>query len=116
MFEAYSPSAYNYKVYEEFNYMLSKILYDVKELNTGILPKINLIGHSRGGLINLMYALDHPKLVKSIFSLGTPFFGSDTASTNIGGAVAGFSDGLDDIIDRDIYLDYYNRWKNNYDN
>ena len=58
--------------------MLSKIVYDVKELNGGILPKVNLIGHSRGGLTNLQYALDHPDLVDSLISIGTPYFGTTT--------------------------------------
>lgn len=120
IFESSVPDEYNYKVYEEFNYMLSKIIYDVKLLSGGELPRINLIGHSRGGLTNLQYALDHPDLVASMFSLGTPYFGSDTASTDLGAEIcAGESkvvpNGLYDIINRDIYLDYFNRWNNDYD-
>lgn len=63
---------YNNYVYEEFNYMLSKIVYDVKYLS-GRLPKINLIGHSRGGITNLQYALDHPDLVYNQAHILQPF-------------------------------------------
>ncbi|MDY4186660.1 MAG: hypothetical protein SOX77_02215 [Candidatus Borkfalkiaceae bacterium] len=59
----------NNNVYYQFNYMLSKIIYDVKVANGGILPKVNLIGHSRGGITNLQYALDHPDLVSTLVSL-----------------------------------------------
>lgn len=114
IFESSCNDDYNYRVYEEFNYVLSKIVYDVKQLNGGELPRINLIGHSRGGITNLMYALDHPDMVASMFSLGTPYFGSDTASTDLGACLA-TGVGRLDIIDRDIYLDYYNRWHDNYD-
>ena len=75
--------------------MLSKIVYDVKFLNGGELPKINLIGHSRGGLTNLQYALDHPDLVAGLYSMGTPYFGTDTGSTDVGaGVIGGMSHGL----------------------
>ena len=105
-----ATNGYNYEVYEEFNYMLSKIVYDVKVLNNGYLPKINLIGHSRGGLTNLEYALDHPLMIDSVFSLGTPYFGSDTASTTLGAYFTNNSNGRNDIICDEVYLNYYNRW------
>ncbi len=114
VFEAYETDGYNYKVYEEFNYMLSKIVYDVKCLNGGALPKINLIGHSRGGLTNLQYALDHPDMVASMFSLGTPFFGSDSASTSLGAEFAP-GNGRLDIINRNMFVGYHERWINDYD-
>ena len=34
----------------------------------------NLIGHSRGGLINMMFANNEPSRVKKFISLGTPYF------------------------------------------
>lgn len=103
---------YNNYVYEEFNYMLSKIVYDVKYLS-GKLPKINLIGHSRGGITNLQYALDHPDLVAGVFSMGTPYFGTDTGSTVLGEQFCAASlEGLSDIITRKIYTSYYNRYDN----
>ena len=106
---------YNYQIYEEFNYMLSKIVYDVKLLNGGLLPKINLIGHSRGGLTNLEYVLDHPLMIGSVFSVGTPYFGSDTAETSIAQEFqVGCDDGVSDIVNSQVYLNYYNRWNINY--
>lgn len=65
--------------YLELHRLIDKVLYDYK-FNTGIVPKINLIGHSRGGLLNIMYASEHPQLVDSIFSLGTPYLGSEIGS------------------------------------
>lgn len=114
IFEAYAPDASNYMVYEEFNYMLSMIVSDIKETNGGILPKINLIGHSRGGLTNLEYALDHPDMVASVFSLGTPYFGSAPGKTEIGKTLAGDGGGLVDIVNSTIYENYYSRWIQNY--
>ena len=66
----------NKTTYFEFNHMLSKVVRDVTLRNEGILPKINLVGYSRGGLITLMYALDHPDMVDSLVSIGTPYFGT----------------------------------------
>ena len=99
----------NQQVYSEFNYMLSKIVYDVKCLNNGVLPKVNLIGHSRGGITNLQYALDHPALVESMYAIGTPFFGSSSAATMFGEM---FTEGVgrEDIINRQLYSSYYERW------
>ncbi len=99
----------NKTVYEQFNYVLSKIIYDVKWLNNKVLPKINLIGHSRGGITNLQYALDHPHLVHSMFAIGTPFFGSSSALTTLGSTLAP-GEGREDIVNRDVFTDYYNSW------
>lgn len=74
IFDSYDAYESNDNIYYQFNYMLSSIIYDVKILNGGILTKINLIGHSRGGLTNLQYALDHPDLVDSLISIDTPYF------------------------------------------
>ncbi len=111
VFEAKNPGHYNNYIYEQFNYMLSKIVYDVKDMNGGLLPRINLIGHSRGGITNLQYALDHPDMVAGLFSIGTPYFGTNTGSTSLGASVvSGCARGLDDITDNRIYGRYYDRW------
>lgn len=107
-----AKAGYNNDVYEEFNYVVSKLVYDIKCLNDGLLPKINLIGHSRGGITNLQYALDHPDLVDSMFGLGTPYIGSTTAETKIAEEWSNTL-GRKDIINDQIYLGYYNRWTNN---
>ena len=43
--------------------------------NTNI-PKINMIGHSRGGILNMLYAIQHPNIVETLVSIGTPYNGS----------------------------------------
>lgn len=120
VFDAYKrPAEYgsdesNANIYYQFNYMLSKIIYDVKMANGGILPKVNLVGHSKGGLTNLQYALDHPDLVSTLVSLDTPYFGSTTARLFGEIVMGGSSDGLDDILDANLYYGYNKRWNENY--
>lgn len=75
IYESNIPRASNDEVYEEFENVLDTISMQYKSL-TNYLPIFNLIGHSRGGLTNLMYATEHPYNVASIFSLGTPYNGS----------------------------------------
>lgn len=114
VFDPGEANGLNDNIYYQLNYALSKIIYDVKILNGGKLPKLNLIGHSRGGLTNLQYTLDHPDLVESLISIGTPYFSSTTANV-FGEIVMGEkSAGLADILDPDIYYDYNKRWNNNY--
>lgn len=111
VFDGYDTSGSNDSIYFQFNHMLSKVVYDVKVLNGGKLPKINLIGHSRGGLTNMQYALDHPDLVASLISIGTPYFGTTT------GAIWDLKDdseGLDSILDPVVYSSYSTRWNQDY--
>lgn len=63
------------KIYERLHYVIDKISYDYYIVN-GSLPRINLIGHSLGGLLNMQYAIEHPKNVAALVSLGTPYNGS----------------------------------------
>lgn len=131
VFEAYwsedrttfKSSESNATTYFEFNHMLSKVVRDVTLLNDGILPKVNLVGYSRGGLINLMYALDHPDMVDSLVSIGTPYFGTTTGelALKIEPGLDLFnielirgSQGLKDIINEKIYSTYSKRWNSNY--
>ena len=110
-------------VYSEFNYVASVVIKQLKDYDPEHkLPRVNLIGHSRGGLTNLQFALDHPDLVDSMYSLGTPYLGTTMASVhkmlNEKGLFAesfAFQIGEADIICEDTYNDYYNRWNNNYD-
>ncbi len=62
-------------VYDEFHNVLDTISMHYKAL-TGLLPIYNLVGHSRGGIINLMYTTEHPYNVDKVFSVGTPYRGS----------------------------------------
>lgn len=75
IFESGAPSRSNKYVYHEFENVLDNISLQYKSL-TGVLPRYNLVGHSRGGLTNIMYATDHPYNVADIYSLGTPYNGS----------------------------------------
>lgn len=112
VFEAYQADQKNDYIYAQFNYMASKILSDLRNLDENKeLPRVNLIGHSRGGLTNLQYALDHPEIVDSIFSLGTPYIGSTSASVDkhildLFGVRFSDTAGEDDIVNPDVYLDY----------
>lgn len=118
IFDGYNTSQSNDYIYTQFNIMASKVILDLQALDANNeLPRVNLIGHSRGGLTNLQYALDHPDLVDSIFSLGTPYLGSTSASIDkyiLGGYFAG-NPGEEDIVNPNIYLGNMNRWNNNYE-
>lgn len=104
----------NNNIYFQFNYMLSSVLYDLKQLDPSHrIPKVNLIGHSRGGLTNMQYALDHPDIVANLISLGTPYKGSTTA-TIVKNHKDFKGDGINDIINPDIYNGYKERWNNGY--
>lgn len=107
----------NDEVYSEFNYAISKIVYDIKVLNNNKLPKMNLIGHFRGGITNMQYALDHPDLVDSIYSFGTPYTGSSSTEIDyyLLGSKFSNSEAEMNIIDKDIYSKYMSRWNDNYD-
>ncbi len=118
IFDGHNTWQSNDYIYTQFNIMASKVVLDLQALDANNeLPRVNLIGHSRGGLTNLQYALDHPDLVDSIFSLGTPYLGSTSASIDnyiLGGALTNNSVGEDDITDSEVYLDYLDQWNNNY--
>ena len=75
VFESQKPQNSNEYVYKEFENVVDSISLQYKSL-TGKLPRINLVGHSRGGLTNIVYAAEHPYNVVDIYSLGTPYNGS----------------------------------------
>lgn len=62
-------------VYDKLHNIIDKFVYDYRKAKDKI-PSINLIGHSMGGLLNMQYAIDHPKNVASLISMGTPYNGS----------------------------------------
>lgn len=123
VFEAdeFASDGGNDDVYTEFNYAISKIVYDIKILNNNKLPKMNLIGHSRGGITNMQYALDHPDMVDSIFSLGTPYLGTTSGSLGycfkdiIGYNPLCTDDAARDLLHSEVYFKYMNRWNDGYD-
>lgn len=57
---------------KSLNYFLS--IYSI--YNNNLLPRINLIGHSRGGITNLHYASKFEQIIDNLISIGTPFDGS----------------------------------------
>ena len=65
----------NEEVYAPFEVALDTVLANLSEVLGGT-PQVNLVGHSRGGLVNLLYALDHPRVVRNLISIGTPYMGS----------------------------------------
>jgi len=125
IFDSSDSDASHEYVYNEFRYMLDKIVYDVWHLNGGLFPRINFIGHSRGGITNLQYALEYPNLIDSVFSLGTPYFGSSTLEFANAWNLPLLDDFIDvtngggkDILDwrkGDFLENTLTKWNNGYD-
>lgn len=59
----------NQMFYERFNQKMSYLKNTI--MGGG---KFCLYGHSRGGLINLIFATNHSSWIKNMYSLGTPYF------------------------------------------
>jgi hypothetical protein len=74
LFDAVDTQGYHSAVYEELNAVLDTVSFDFLSVN-GVLPKYNLVGHSRGGVVNLMYATEHPYSVVNLISIDTPYYG-----------------------------------------
>ena len=64
--------------YNEFHFIIDAIV-DASRLKNNQVPRINLIGHSLGGITNMMYANEHKYNVDSLVSLGTPYQGAWSA-------------------------------------
>lgn len=75
LYESGCPNGSNAQVYEEFDRTLDLLSLQYKAI-AGELPFYNLIGHSRGGLTNLEYAIHHPYNVAALVSIGTPYCGA----------------------------------------
>ena len=109
-------------VYEEFKYSMNRIITDFANINNGIAPRINLIGHSRGGLTNFQYMLDYPELVANFYSIGTPFCGSNTLDLANELGLSKFTVKKSDDMFYDLYVnygskkwqEYIERWNENY--
>ncbi len=98
--------------YHDFEKAIDSLLYKYYE-TTSIIPKINLVGHSLGGTINTMYAIEHPALVSNLISIGTPHLGSRWAESldafqKVGNA--NHVSNTKDIIDPSFYLDVLQKW------
>lgn len=102
LFQSGDPSNSNDYVYEEFENVVDTVSLQYKSL-TGVLPRLNLVGHSRGGLTNIMYATKHYYNVAAMYSLGTPYNGS----------ALGACDGVLELLDYKMgeYPDGTNKYK-----
>ena len=65
--------------YQNFERIANRLCYDFMR-KYSFAPRINLIGHSRGGLVAQEYANNYPHNVYSINTLASPFFGSETGA------------------------------------
>lgn len=85
VFEATRESAIgdHNSMYTEFKNMVLSVAHDFGSVTSGIFPTINLIGHSRGGLTNMDFANHFPRLISDMYSIGTPFNGSNFGRINI---------------------------------
>jgi hypothetical protein len=63
-------------VYNRFKTTTNVLVESYRSVNNGVYPKINLIGHSRGTMVNLKYATEYPDRVDSMFALGGLFNGT----------------------------------------
>lgn len=76
LFKSSDYKQHNIIDYLELNYIID--LFSYKYLRDyEYVPKVNLIGHSRGGLTNIQYVNEHPLNVDSVFSIDTPYYGSE---------------------------------------
>lgn len=66
-------------VYGRFKELINGIVDGYAAANCGIEPKINLIGHSRGTIINLKYATEYPDRVAATFGMGGLYNGAKLA-------------------------------------
>ncbi len=156
-----SASSYHRTIYEELHTVIDRISYDILYL-TGKIPTINLISHSRGGLISMMYATgyredgklahvqyqysqtpidgyidigdnyyeipaeynqnsniinDHPYNVAELYSMGTPYHGTDwdeeilfgVSHSILGGAFS--NESAKNILDETIQAEIHSCWE-----
>lgn len=102
----------NDSVFDAFHETIDHFLYSIY-LQLGVMPKINLIGHSRGGITNLLYALTHPQVVSNLISVGTPYGGTRWAK-----ALDDFEYAMDskyvskykDLYDERLLRAYMRKW------
>ncbi|MBQ2891304.1 MAG: leucine-rich repeat protein, partial [Bacilli bacterium] len=75
------------EAYQELEALINGFIYQyMKQKGDGVnskKPKINLVGHSRGGILNMMYALNHPDIVDTLVSIGTPYLGTSLANIKV---------------------------------
>ncbi|MCB1022849.1 MAG: alpha/beta fold hydrolase [Acidobacteria bacterium] len=57
------------------NTLANKLLETIKRANDETGKKVNLIGHSLGGVLSRSAAVQHPELIESVITLASPFRG-----------------------------------------
>lgn len=71
----YSPSYVRLDIddaYDEFHRVIDDFSEKYKDIYN-YLPKYNLVAHSRGGIINILYATNHPYNISKIYSIASPY-------------------------------------------
>ena len=64
-------------VYLRFKNTINEVVSLYKQANNNVEPKMDLIGHSRGTIVNMKYAIEYPSRVRSMFAMGGIFNGTD---------------------------------------
>ncbi|MDR0751727.1 MAG: InlB B-repeat-containing protein [Christensenellaceae bacterium] len=95
----------NNHAYSELRHIINKVLYDLVFWGAQN-PRINLIGHGRGGILNLMYAAEYKYNVASMYSIGTPYAGA--SSLDVIQTALNSIDSSSDIINNYINSDGVN--------
>lgn len=124
LFDPADSTGSNNQIYEQLDYVVDKIVYDVKVLNGGILPKVNFIAHSRGAITSMQYALEHPFLVDSLITVGGALEGStlglfpealNLVKMSADRSNENFTYGIEDILNPEVYNSYKNQWNDGYE-
>lgn len=55
-----------------FEFTINQVVAEVGRLQGDVLPKINLIGHSRGGMTICDYATKYPQIINALFPISSP--------------------------------------------
>lgn len=63
-------------VYSHFKSTINAVVSSYQAGHSGIIPKMNLIGHSRGAIMNLKYATEYPDRIDSMFGMGGTYNGT----------------------------------------
>ena len=116
VFQSGAPESKNDYVYGEFHNVLDTISYQYKTL-AGKLPRFNLVGHSRGGITNIMYATEHPYNVESIFSMGTPYNSTTLGQLDflLNMVYPNTTEGIEELRDREESKKIRDRWNEVYE-
>lgn len=115
----------SYKALEKLvEKVIFKYMTDIygNDLNDYKIPRIIMVGHSRGGINDMLFAVKHPLLVDKLFSVGTPYNGSSLYYNLLeqGFDIMTFFDDLilSQCVDRTIndkLKEEWNNYKNNKD-